>query len=82
MVPRGWQTVVIRLGSARPDWKVTMTLSNFDPTVHRLVNIILECDLEMVLTRDEVLASVETLEDLSDWAVKSWHNAQEVVYGI
>jgi hypothetical protein len=53
-----------------------------NPDVKRMVNIILENDLEMVLTRDEVLASVENYSELVEWAVKSWNNAQEVVYGI
>jgi len=61
------------------NWKVTMDNERY---INRLVSIILENDLEMVLTRDEILASVSTLEELAEWAVKAYRNAQEVVYGV
>ena len=65
-----------------PDRIGSETMDYTNPDVKRMVNIILENDLEMVLTRDEVLASVENYSELVEWAVKSWNNAQEVVYGI
>lgn len=58
-----------------------------DKQINRLVNIILENDLESILTRDQVLSLVsglprqDVIEILTAQAELAFDNAQAVVYG-
>ena len=61
--------------------------SKMDKQINRLVNIILENDLECILTRDGILNMVngmprkDAIEVLTAQAELAFDNAQEVVYG-
>jgi hypothetical protein len=58
-----------------------------DKQIYRLLNIILENDLEGILTRDSILNMVQgmtrkdAVEILTAQAELAFDNAQEVVYG-
>lgn len=57
-----------------------------DKQINRLINMILECDLEMILTRDSILDMVngmprqDAIEILTAQAELAYDNANEIVY--
>jgi hypothetical protein len=59
----------------------------FDKQINRLVNMILENDLECILTRDGILNMIsgmprqDAIEILTAQAELAFDNAQQIVYG-
>lgn len=59
----------------------------FDKQINRLINMILENDLECILTRDGILNMIngmprqDAIEILTAQAELAFDNAQQVVYG-